>query len=303
MSQEQSQAKINAFILAARPKTLAAAFVPILVSTAVAFSALQSSETKIKWNLTLFAILSSIFIQIGTNFINDAIDFKKGADSEKRIGPKRMTQSGLLTPKQVLFGGGFSFFIATLFGIPLILAGGIPILFIGIVSIICGYIYTGGPYPLAYKGLGEFFVILFFGIVAVLGVYYIQTGTVHFHPFIAGLQIGFLATVLISINNFRDYLEDKKVNKMTLAARFGKNFARVEIVLLFLSAFLLNIYWYIHGFLWTAFLPLLSLPLVIFVVRGLLKNEPSPLFNKYLGMSAAIQMLFGICMSIGFFIR
>ncbi len=303
IEQAQEQSKINAFILAARPKTLAAAFVPILVATAVAYSELNASGLKVQWSLSLFALLSSIFIQIGTNFINDAIDFKKGADNEKRIGPKRMTQSGLLSSKQVLFGGLCCFLLAALFGVPLIVSGGLPILFVGIVSIICGYIYTGGPYPLAYKGLGELFVILFFGIIAVLGVYYLQTNTIHLHAFIASLQIGLLATVLISINNFRDYIEDKKVHKMTLAALFGKKFARFEIAFLFSFAFLLNIYWYLSGYIFVAFLPLISLPLSIYVTRGVIINEPSPIFNKFLGMSAAVQMLFGIFMSIGFFIR
>ncbi|WP_186646107.1 1,4-dihydroxy-2-naphthoate polyprenyltransferase [Fluviispira vulneris] len=299
----QEQSKLNAFILAARPKTLAAAFVPILVATAVAYSELKTNDIKVQWSLSLFALLSSIFIQIGTNFVNDAIDFNKGADNEKRIGPKRMTQSGLLSARQVLFGGFCCFLLASIFGIPLIVSGGFPILIVGMISIICGYIYTGGPYPLAYKGLGELFVILFFGIVAVLGVYYLQTNSIHLHAFIASLQIGFLATVLISINNFRDSIEDKKVHKMTLAAIFGKKFARLEIASLFSFAYLLNIYWYLNGYIFVALLPLISMPLAIYVTRGLIVNEPSPLFNKFLGMSAAVQMLFGIFMSIGFFIR
>jgi 1,4-dihydroxy-2-naphthoate polyprenyltransferase len=292
--------KIKPWILASRPKTLAAAFTPIFVATALAISVLRPSGEKVTWFYSLFALFSSVFIQIGTNLINDALDFKKGADNEKRLGPQRVTQSGLLSPKQVLFGGFLSLFIASLVSFPLLIQGGFPILVIGIVSLICGYLYTGGPYPLAYIGLGELFVILFFGLVAVTGVFYLHTGFLGFEPIIAGVQIGLLSTVLISINNFRDYIGDRDVGKMTLAARFGKKFARIEIILLFLMTYSLCIYWFYNGNIWAALLPFLSLPIAIIVVKGIMLNEPSQLFNKYLGMSALAQMLFGILMGIGF---
>lgn len=176
-------------------------------------------------------------------------------------------------------------------------------LFLGIISLICGYLYTGGPYPLAYVGLGELFVILFFGLTTVLGVFYIHTGFLSELAFVAGLQMGLLATVLISINNFRDYTTDREVGKMTLAARFGKKFARIEIVILYVTAYFLNIYWFLNNYVWVAILPFLSLPLAAIVIRGILTHEPSPLFNKFLGLSALTQMLFGVLMGIGFFIR
>ncbi|WP_233231243.1 1,4-dihydroxy-2-naphthoate polyprenyltransferase [Silvanigrella aquatica] len=294
--------KIIPWFLASRPKTLTAAFTPIFVGTAVAMVALKPSGEKVNWNLSLLALLASIFIQIGTNFVNDALDFKKGADNDKRIGPKRVAQSGLLTPKQVIFGGFLSFFIAILFGLPLVFQGGIFILAIGIISLICGYLYTGGPYPLAYVGLGELFVILFFGLAAVGGVFYIHTGYFTLPAFVAGLQIGLLATVLISINNFRDFKGDKTVGKMTLAARFGKKFARFEIVSLFSMTYLLNIFWIYEGHRAAALLSFLSLPIAILVINGILFQEPSKIFNKYLGMSALVQIIFGILMGIGFII-
>jgi 1,4-dihydroxy-2-naphthoate octaprenyltransferase len=294
--------KILPWILAARPKTLAAAFTPIFVATALSIAVLRDFGGKISWTFSISAFFASIFIQIGTNLINDAIDFKKGADTEKRIGPTRVTQGGMLLPKQVLAGGFFSFFIAILISLPIIFHGGIPILMIGAISLICGYLYTGGPYPLAYVGLGELFVILFFGLAAVLGVFYLQTGGISLFSVIAGLQIGLLATVLISINNFRDYVGDKAVNKKTLAARFGKKFARIEILLLYLFAYLLNIFWYYNGYFLVSILPLVTLPLAIKVIKGVMTNDPSPLFNKYLGMSAFIQILFGVLMGIGFVI-
>lgn len=298
------EGKFYSWILASRPKTLAAGFVPTLVGTAVAFLSLKNSgHGKIVILYSILAVLSTLFIQIGTNFINDAIDFKKGADTETRIGPKRVTQSGLLTMKQVLFGGFICFFIAALLALPLVLHGGLPILILGIASLVCGYIYTGGKYPLAYIGLGELFVILFFGLGAVCGVHYIQTGFINTSAVIASLQIGFLATTLIAINNFRDHLNDKKVNKLTMAARFGKKFARIEILCLFVAAYLLNFYWSSQGYFLAGTLPLLSLPLTVKVLQGLFNSEPSPLFNKFLAMAAGIEMIFGIALSIGLFLH
>ncbi len=295
--------KINSWFLAARPKTLAAAFVPILVGTALAFSTLkQTGNEKVVYLYSILAFLSAVFIQIGTNLINDALDFKKGADTESRIGPKRVTQSGLLSMKQVLLGGFLSFLIALLLGLPLVLHAGLPIFILGVVSLFFGYLYTGGRYPLAYVGLGELFVILFFGLGAVCGVHYIQTGIINAYAIVASLQVGFLATTLISINNFRDYINDKVVNKLTLAARFGKKFARAEIICFFTAAYLLNIYWLLNQHIVSGLLPFISLPITIKVIKGLLQNEPSPLFNKFLGMAAGIQMIFGVALSIGLFI-
>ena len=295
--------KIFSWVLASRPKTLSAAFTPIFVATTLAISELRPTEYKVTWIFSAFALFAAIFIQIGTNLINDALDFKKGADNDNRIGPKRVTQSGLLSSKQVMIGGFLSFFIAILFSFPIVIHAGLPIIIIGLISLLFGYLYTGGPYPLAYVGLGEIFVILFFGFAAVIGVFYIQTGFIAFAPILAGFQVGLLATVLISINNFRDYLGDKIVGKMTLAARFGKKFARIEIVLLFLLTYLLNFYWIFSGNIWAGILPFISLPFAIKVMKGILMNEPSPLFNKYLGISALNQILFGILMGIGFILR
>ena len=302
MTAQNESNKLHSWFLASRPKTLAAAFVPILVSTALSFSHVKSlGHGTVILYLSVLALLSSIFIQIGTNLINDAIDFKKGADTETRIGPKRVTQNGLLSAKQVLAGGFFSFFLAACLGLPLILHSGTPILVLGVVSLLCGFLYTGGPFPLAYIGLGELFVVLFFGLGAICGVHFIQTGYINTDCIVASIQIGFLATVLIAINNFRDHKNDKLVHKMTLAARFGDSFARAEIVTLFALAYLLNAYWFVNGYFLAGLLPFLSLPLCIKVLKGILQNQPSPLFNKFLGMSAGVQMLFGIGLSLGFF--
>ena len=162
------------WLLAFRPKTLTAAIVPVIVASALVIAEAHTLQLY----LSVCALLSAMFIQIGTNFVNDAIDFKKGADDEKRIGPTRMTQSGQLTHRQVLCGGFACFLIAALFGIPLVMTGGWVIVGIGLISILCGYIYTGGPFPLAYVGLGDLFVVVFFGLVAVTGTFYLHAHSV-----------------------------------------------------------------------------------------------------------------------------
>lgn len=290
------------WLLAARPKTLSAAITPIFVASVLALHYGQAEQHYFVYYFSILALFSTIFIQIGTNLINDALDFKKGADNERRLGPKRVTQSGLLTEKQVIFGGLVSFFIAALFAIPLVIHAGLPIFIIGCVSLLFGYLYTGGPYPLAYKGLGEIFVIFFFGLVAVCGVFYLQTGFLNKSVLIAGVEVGTLATVLISINNYRDYIEDKKVGKMTLAARFGAKFAKLEIMFLFILTYFVNFYWFFEINIWCAVLPLLTIPLAFKITRGVFIHTPSKVFNKYLGMSALVQILFGLLLGIGILI-
>lgn len=290
---------IFAWVLAARPKTLSAAITPIFVASVFSFHFGKAEQHNFIYLFSILALLSTIFIQIGTNLINDALDFKKGADNENRLGPKRVTQSGLLSEKQVMLGGFTSFFIAMILAIPLVLHSGLPILIIGCLSLLFGYLYTGGPYPLAYKGLGEVFVIFFFGLVAVSGVFYLQTGFILNSIFIAGLEIGLLATVLISINNYRDYIEDRKVGKMTLAARYGAKFAKYEILILYIVAYSINLYWCFEINLWAGILPLLTLPLVVKIVKGIFTQPPSKIFNKYLGMSALVQILFGLLLGVG----
>lgn len=283
------------WFLALRPKTLTAAIVPVMVATALVFA----EGFAIKWWVSVFAVLSSIFIQIGTNFINDGLDFKKGADDHRRVGPKRVTQSGLLTYKQVMLAGYVCFAIAAALGVPLVMEGGWVIVAIGLVSLFCGYAYTGGPYPLAYKGLGDLFVILFFGIVAVAGTFYLHALTITPGVWIAGLQIGLLATVLIAVNNFRDAPTDKEVGKLTLAVRLGPEFSKIEILLASFVPFLLNFYWLQNGHSIAGSLPLFALPIAMYLNRGVQTNKPGPIFNRYLAMSAGLHLIFGILLTIG----
>ncbi len=283
------------WLLALRPRTLTAALVPVMVASALA----GAEGFAIKWWVSFCALASALFIQIGTNLVNDALDFKKGADDARRVGPKRVTQSGLLSERRVLAGGAAAFALATAFGVPLVIEGGWPIVAIGIASLICGYIYTGGPYPLAYKGLGDPFVVVFFGLVAVQGTFYLHAGTITESGWVAGLQIGLLATVLIAINNFRDSRTDREAGKLTLVVRFGATFARAEILLLTFVPFLAGMYWLKNGAQMAGTLPMLLLPIALLINQGVQKHEPGAVYNKFLGQSAGLHLLFGVLLTIG----
>ncbi len=293
---KNSHSLFRNLILSFRPKTLTAALVPCLAASALA----QSQSKSFAGWILLCALFSSVFIQIGTNLINDAVDFKKGADTEARLGPQRITQVGILNYKTVMLLGAVSFLLALLLGIPLVIHGGISIVIIGLISIFMGYAYTAGPFPLAYRGLGDLFVILFFGIVAVMGMNFLYSGQWSFPAFILGLQIGLLATVLIAVNNLRDIEGDRSVNKRTLAVRLGKAGARGEILLLCVLPYLIGSYWFVNGPENVFLFPLLTIPLAGKVINNILENEPSPFYNKILAQSAALHLLFGLCMCAGF---
>jgi 1,4-dihydroxy-2-naphthoate octaprenyltransferase len=297
----------TAWFFAIRPKTLTAGAIPILVGTALAFGV----HGTIQLGLSVLALFSSLLIQIGTNFINDSLDFKKGADTAERLGPKRATQSGHLRANQVLAGGIFCFLLATALAIPLVYSGGWPILAIGMSSLIAGYAYTGGPYPLAYRGLGDLFVLVFFGWVAISGVYYLNTGVFELNALIAGSQIGLLATVMIAINNLRDNATDCKANKKTLAVRWGVKFVKIEIALLCLVPFLGAFFWFQQGFRWAAFLPLLVFPLALSLVEKVRSTEPQArheesgeaIYNRFLAQGALLHLGFGTFLSLGFILK
>ncbi|KYG67173.1 1,4-dihydroxy-2-naphthoate octaprenyltransferase [Bdellovibrio bacteriovorus] len=288
--------QVKSVLLAFRPKTLTAALVPCLAGTALV------RAIGLSWDgwVLFYALMASFLIQIGTNLVNDAVDFKKGADTEKRIGPQRITQAGIMTANQVMSLGSLCFALAVLCGIPLVLKGGAVIVAIGIASVLMGYAYTAGPFPLAYLGLGDLFVILFFGLLAVMGIVYLNVGEWMPEAFVLGLQIGFHATVLIAINNLRDRAGDALVNKKTLAVRFGVKFSRFEIAALCFLPFLLNIYWWVEGYKIPAMVSLLALPLAIKVTKNVFTTEPSASYNKFLGQAAGLHLVFGLLLTLGF---
>ena len=293
-----AQSSFKSWIMAARPKTLSAAVVPILATIGL----VRSLNMPIQWWIIGCALLSSFCIQIGTNFVNDAMDFKKGADNEKRLGPMRVTQQKIFTFKQVMLMATGFFVLAIAFGIPLVMHGGWPIVVIGLLSVLMGYAYTSGPIPLAYYGLGDLFVIIFFGLVAVGGLFYLQTGTYTLDAFVLGLQIGLLSTILIAINNLRDIHTDKEVNKKTLAVRLGVTGAKIWIIFLVIAPFLLGYYWLNQQKYWLYILPTMSLPLGLSVVKKIMSTAPSAEYNQFLAKSAAYGMIFSMGFLIGSFI-
>jgi 1,4-dihydroxy-2-naphthoate octaprenyltransferase len=285
----------KALIQASRPKTLTASVVPVMVAVALAYHDFQ----KINLGLLVLILLSAGFIQIGTNFVNDALDFIKGADNHERHGPARATHQGWMTPKMVMGLAGVCFLISFFCGVPLVMHGGWPIVIIGLISILMGYCYTGGPYPLAYKGLGDFFVLIFFGWVAVGGTYYLMTGTWTWPSFVAGTQVGLLGVVLIAVNNLRDRASDAKVGKRTLSVRLG-NFAPLEITVLVLVAFALSFYWLRQGLWKPALYPMLVFPFALQLDRHVRSTIAGPAYNVYLARAAKIQLGFGALISLGF---
>jgi 1,4-dihydroxy-2-naphthoate polyprenyltransferase len=216
---------VSAWIQAIRPKTLFAAVAPVLLGTALAFS-----ESAGHLAAAIAALIGAIGIQIGTNLANDYWDAKKGADTGERLGPVRVTASGLIKPRAVFAGMVVFFSIATAAGIFLVLRAGWPVVAIGLVSIALGILYTAGPFPLAYVGLGDVFTFLFFGLVATAGTYFVQALEVSETALLLGCVPGCYSVVLIALNNLRDMETDSRVGKKTLAVRFGRKFTVVEII-------------------------------------------------------------------------
>jgi 1,4-dihydroxy-2-naphthoate octaprenyltransferase len=286
---------LTPWILAARPKTLGAAIAPVLVGSVLGW---RLSGDFCIW-LLLDTLAACMCLQIATNLFNDALDHLKGSDTHERLGPVRITASGMMKPKTVLGVAIGVLLLAALLSVPLAWYRGWPIIAIGIPSLYFCFGYTGGPWPLAYRGLGEFFVVLFFGLVAVTGSAFVQSGHWHFEAVIAGLQVGMLSTVLIAINNLRDIEEDTKTGKRTLAVRFGKKFARREIAALVAAVVLLLGYWAGTKFLAAAGLSMLFLLFAVPVVIGVAKQEPSALYNKFLAKAGAALMLFSILFCVG----
>lgn len=288
--------RARAVLLAARPKTLTAALVPVMAGTALA----AALDTGVRWDLAALALLGAGAIQIGTNLVNDLLDHARGADTHGRLGPIRVTQAGLLTPAQVRLAAAASFLVAVACGVPLILAGGWPILALGLLSLLFGYAYTGGPYPLAYHGLGELFVLLFFGFGAVGGTFWLHAGRLAPAVALAGTQVGFLACGLLAVNNLRDVDADARARKHTLAVLLGPRFGRAEIVAFTCGPFLLGAAWVLAGRgALPALLPLLALPLAAATLRIVLREPPGPRYNAALARAAGLQLGFGLLLSLG----
>lgn len=286
----------TAWFLACRPKTLSVSLSPVLVGTAVAWH----DSHRILWLPFLAAILGAAFIQIGTNLFNDVGDFLRGTDTPDRLGPRRATAEGWLTPGTVLAGAWFSFALAFLCGVYLVWHGGWPIVAIGLASLSAGWAYTGGPKPIAYGPLGELFVFLFFGLVAVGGSYYLQTLRLTFSALLTATLVGIHAAAVITVNNYRDRDGDQKNGKNTLVVRMGRPATKRFYAAQMLAPYaLLPLF---SGLGWLAALPLLSLPLALSLIRRFCCETPGPIFNQILAATAGLQFTFALLLSIALII-
>ncbi len=290
----EKPSKIESWLLASRPRTLLAAVVPVMVGSALAIS-----HNKFTLILSLIALLCSILIQVGTNFTNDLYDYLKGTDKEDRICPRRVLVSGLISTTEMKMGIVTVFGLAFLLGLYLVYAAGIVILIIGIISILAGLAYTAGPYPLAYNGLGDVFVFAFFGIVGTTGTYYLHLHEFSLLSFLIAVPVGTLITNILVVNNYRDIEEDREADKYTLAVKLGKKFTRFQFVnSIAISYLILFIIYFNYDFTYWIFLPLISLPIAVILIKRLQTLEGEGL-NKTLELSAKYAALFGLLFSLG----
>lgn len=286
----------QAWLLAIRPKTLSAAAAPVMVGTALAVR-----DECFRPLAALAALIGALLIQIGTNLLNDADDFERGADTTERLGPVRVTQSGLLSAGEVRCAGWAALSVAAAAGLYLVACAGWPIFLLGIAAIVSAWAYTGGPWPLGYHGLGDLFVFLFFGVAAVAGTYFVQALTVTRTVWLATLPAGALATAILVVNNVRDVESDRVAGKRTLAVRLGPAVGRAEYAALVTLAYVVPVGMWGGG--WTScsvLLPWLSLPLACALVRNVATATEGPAFNIALHRTAQLHLLFGILFALGF---
>lgn len=285
---------VNTWILAIRPRTLPAALVPVAVG-----SALAARTGHFAPGPALAALVGALALQIGCNLANDYVDCMKGADGPDRLGPTRVTASGLATPKQVLVATAIAFAIAAVVGAYLIAVAGWPILAIGIGAILAAIGYTAGPFPLGYVGLGEVASFAFFGPVAVAGTYFVQAGFVDPLAWVLSVPIGAWVAAIMVVNNLRDAPTDAKVGKRTLAVRFGPNFARGLYVGLLTTGFLLPVVMAFEGLGLAGFLPLLALPLAVAPLRAVLAPPEGPALNGALAATGKLLLAGGSLLAGG----
>jgi 1,4-dihydroxy-2-naphthoate octaprenyltransferase len=283
------------WLMAARPRTLPAAIAPVLVGTALAGFMHVFHPLRF-----VAALLGAMFIQIGTNLSNDYSDARRGADADDRLGPVRVTAGGLVPPRQVLIATYVTFGLAVLFGIYLIVVAGWQLLIVGAASILAGVAYTGGPKPYGYEGLGELFVFLFFGIVAVAGSYFVQVKHLHWEAFALAVPVGLLAAAILIVNNVRDIDSDRRAGKRTLAVKLGRERTRLMFAAVVYLAYLLTpVTWLFGPTTAWVMLPWLTLPLAAGVVRVVRSRTDGPSLNGALAQSGMLQLAFCMVLSAG----
>jgi len=293
VSEQASAARI--WLMAARPRTLPAAVAPVLVGTALA-----ATGGTFKPLTFLAALTGALFIQVGTNLSNDYSDARRGADTEDRLGPVRVTAGGLVPPRQVLIATYAAFAVAVLAGTYLIATAGWELLLVGAASILAGVLYTGGPRPYGYEGLGEVFVFLFFGVVAVAGSYFAQTEELAWEALVLAVPVGLLASAILVVNNVRDLETDRRAGKRTLAVRLGRERVRGLFVAMIAGAFATAPLPWLFGSL-SSWLLLcwLALPLALPLVRVVRTRTDGPSLNRALAGTGRLQLAFCALLSAG----
>jgi 1,4-dihydroxy-2-naphthoate octaprenyltransferase len=288
---------LRIWLMAARPRTLPAAIAPVLVGTAAATEA----SDDFRWGAFAAALAGSILIQIGTNLANDYSDAKRGADTADRLGPVRVTSAGLVAPRRVLYATWLAFALAIAAGIYLATVAGPVILAVGAASILAGVLYTGGPRPYGYEGLGEVFVFLFFGLVAVNGSYYVQLEELDWLPLGLSIPIGFIATAILVVNNLRDIETDRRAGKRTLAVRIGRERTRALYVTLILGAYAILPLALLagDGSAWPL-VALISLPLAPF--EAVRTRTDGPSLNGALAGTGRLLAVFSLLVAVGLLI-
>lgn len=284
----------QAWLLASRPRTLPAAVAPVLVGSALAVQAGQ-----FHWPAALAALVTAVALQIGANFANDLGDFRRGADTTGRVGPTRATTAGWISPSRMSLGMWLTFGAAALAGLYLIWRGGWPALIVGLASILAGLAYTLGPFPLGYHGLGDVAVFLFFGLVGVVGTYYVQALGVTTLSVVAAIPVGATVTAILVVNNIRDADTDRAAGKRTIAVRFGRRGARIEYLILLGVAYAVPVILFLlfaqSGWV---LLPWLSLPITVGLIRVVLTVLGPPL-NMALAGTARLAAIFAALLSLG----
>lgn len=290
-----SGAAIKHWMMACRPKTLTAAVAPVLIGTAMAYG-------DGLWHLptALVCLISALLIQVGTNLANDYYDFKKGTDTADRIGPTRVTQAGLIKPETVRWAFIFVFLLAMAGALILVQRGGWPIAVLGIISILSGIFYTAGPRPLGYIGLGDLFVLIFFGPVAVGGTYFVQTYELNYAIVLAGFGPGLIAMAILAVNNYRDIESDQRSGKKTLAVRFGRTFAQYEYAGAILTAALIPVVIYLliqdHvAILYSSMVGLFALP----GIKTVFSSMEGPQLNQALAYTGKVLLIYSFMFSAG----
>jgi len=282
------------WLAAARPRTLPAAVAPVLVG-----SALAAHDHRFDPGAAGLCLAFALLVQVGTNFANDYYVFLKGADTAARVGPRRAVASGLVAPAVMRRAMAGVLALAFVTGLGLIHWGGPWMLAVGVASILCGIAYTGGPYPLGYHGLGDLFVFLFFGLVAVATTYFVQAGRVSFHALLAGVPIGLLAANILVVNNYRDFETDMAAGKRTLVVRFGRRYARAQFALSLMVAFAVPVAFLASGYPAWCLLPLLTAPLAVSHLRRLARSQTPLEQVSLLGDTGKLLALYAVLFAVG----